>query len=187
MRALHRGLAAALALLLGACTQAAPVMLAAEPHALDDYGLALRLPSGWQVREREGGLRWQARPLDHGQPVAGVYFLVDRDSARVASEGLPEIAPTLDSYVTRSEALARKDSRRYGIADEGRLLLDGLPAVWHLRAYASYTMARRSYAVMTVRGRNGYLLAGAAPEADYARWDGTFRAIAASLRWLPSD
>ncbi|MFX8289608.1 hypothetical protein ABTL40_19875, partial [Acinetobacter baumannii] len=71
-------------------------------------------------------------------------------------------APTLDSYVARSEQLASRDAYRYRLADQGRLQLDGVPAVWHERAYASYTIERRSYAVMSVRGAYGYLLVGSA-------------------------
>ena len=179
-------LAGLAALLLAGCARPQPVALADAEHRLDDYGLSLRLPPDWQLHEREGGLRWEARPLANGQPVPGVYFIVDRDAAREPADGLKAPQPTLDSYVARSEQLASHDAYRYRLADQGRLLLDGLPAVWHERAYASYTMQRRSYAAMTVRGQYGYVLVGSAFEANYRRWAPTFEAIAASLRWLPA-
>ncbi len=184
--AVRRLLAALILLSLAACTKPVPVVLAAGEYRLDDYGLSLRLPAGWRVQERAGGLRWQARPEEAGQPVRGVYFLIDRDAARAAQEGFPETAPTLDSYVARSEELASRDSLRYRIAAGGPLSLDGIAAIWHERAYASYTMQRRSYAVMAVRDRYGYLLVGSAPDADYRRWEPAFRAIVNSLHWQAS-
>lgn len=189
----HRGRqAAAVALLallaacgpsdLGSRAKAPPPLLAAE-YPLDDYGLSLRLPAGWQVSARPGALRWQAVPIENGQPVPGVYFLIARDTAQ-SVPGLPPTPPAgLGSFVDHSEALARKDSRRYRIAATGTVALDGRKAIWHERAYATYTTARRSYSVMTVRGDHGYLLSGSAPEGQYRRWEPAFRAIAGSLRW----
>jgi hypothetical protein len=187
MRDCLRGaLLSSLCLLADACSRPAPVLLTASEYVLDDYGFSLRLPEGWRVMENSGGLRWQARPYESGQPVPGVYFLVDRDMARPASAGFPEVAPSLDSYVARSEELAQRDALAYRVAATGAIDLDGVKAIWNERAYASYTMKRRSLAVITVRGNYGYLLTGASTDATFQRWQPSFRAIAASLRWRSS-
>jgi len=176
-------LVASLCLLAAACSKPEPVLLTASAQVLDDYGFSLRLPEGWRVTENRGGLRWQARPYESGQPVAGVYFLVDRDMARPASAGFPEVAPSLDSYVARSEELAQRDALAYRVAATGAIDLDGVKAIWNERAYASYTIKRRTLAVIAVREKYGYLLAGSSTDTAFRRWEPSFRAVAASLRW----
>lgn len=177
-----------IALLIGglstACSRSPDPQPTAEVR-LADYGLSLRFPEHWQLRENEASLRLLARPLQDGRPVPGVWFIVARDRARDAPAGLVAAPPELSTYVERREALARKDVLDYQVIGSGGLRLDGIEAAWRHRRYASYTSRFEAYSAMAVRGRYGYELTGAAPSAGYAAWEPSFTAIVRSLRWLP--